>query len=121
MTPTDTRPLCRTTRSLVVVTEPKETWLNVSSAIGYAPGLGTSTKAEPFQYCTVHEAGSRTPPPSSRKYTSLPLVVTGWVQSSSIHCWPVCGQQPHRMSWLSLEDVGKMPSLIAVTCSHGEV
>src|SRR5260370_2837445 len=106
MTPTDPSPLCRTTRSMVVVTEPHVTWLMVSSATGYELGHGTSVKEETSQYWTVHEAGSRTPPPPSRKYTSLPLVVTGWAQSSSIHCWPVCGQVPQRMSWLSLEDVG---------------
>jgi len=42
MTPTDPAPLCSTTRSLVVVTEPNVTALNVLSAIGYVPGLGTS-------------------------------------------------------------------------------
>ena len=82
------------------------TELNVSSAAGYALGLVTSTKALPFQYWTFQDAGSRTPPPSSRKYTELPFVVTGWFQSSSIHCSPCSGHVPQRRSWLSLDEVG---------------
>ncbi len=67
MTPTEPCPLSSTTRSRVVVTGSNVTALKVLSAAGYVLGLVTSTNALPFQYWTRQEAGSRTPPPSSRK------------------------------------------------------
>jgi hypothetical protein len=67
MAPTEARPLCSATRSRVVVTGSKVTALNTLSAMGEVLAFGASTKALPFQYWTVQDAGSRTPPPSSRK------------------------------------------------------
>lgn len=81
----------------------------------------TSANSWPFHAWIFHDAGTRTPPPSSKKYTSALFSRTGDGHCSCTHWVPCCGQVPQRGLAPSSERGGSMPSLTAATFSHGEV
>jgi hypothetical protein len=60
-------PVSNTARSRVVVTGRNVTVLKTLSLVPYPLAPVTGTKAVPFQYWIVHDAGGMTPLPSDQK------------------------------------------------------
>jgi hypothetical protein len=91
------------------------------TTVGYPVTPATSAYADPVQYCSRHDAGNRTPPLSSKKYTSAERRFCADGHVSSTHCSPVFGQVPQRRLTVSFDVGGSMPSFTAATASHADV
>lgn len=83
-------------RSAVVVTGSCVTTSYAPVVVVKPDGCGTSTHCSPSRYCSVHDAGTSMPPPSSKNSTRDVSTVTGSAHVSCAH-WvsPVRPYVPH--------------------------
>src|SRR5919106_5235524 len=73
-------------RSLGVVTSSNVVTLNWLPSAPRPSAFLTSTNSSPSQYLSRHASGRPMPCPSAHQYTSMRLVLIGWLHSYSTHC-----------------------------------